>query len=195
MLIDLTLPIDEQDTHNPFFKQQHAINVSRLGHLGTHLDIMHVDTANLAPERFITPAILIHVENIYQRPIELSDIPNLSQIAAGDFVIFKTDWFDTYYRSEFYVKGHPEAGHPELSDEVLETLIERKVNFIGIDAAGIKKTEGHAKADTYCADHDVFVIENIVNLARLSQDRFKLYCFPLNLKKVSGLPVRLIAEL
>ncbi|HEY3424260.1 MAG TPA: cyclase, partial [Negativicutes bacterium] len=105
------------------------------------------------------------------------------------------DWLDTYYKTDFYVSGHPEKGHPELSDKTLEFLIQKEVNFIGIDAAGVKRKEGHAKADYFCADHNVFVIENIVNLQQPTQGSFKFYCFPLHLKNSSGLPVRLIAEL
>jgi kynurenine formamidase len=193
MLIDLTLPIDEQDKNNPFFNQDHAINVSRLGHLGTHLDIMKA--GNLDLNRFIGTAKLVHVENIFSRQIEPADFENKAALQKGDFVIFKTDWLDTYYKTDFYVSGHPEKGHPELSDKTLEFLIQKEVNFIGIDAAGVKRKEGHAKADYFCADHNVFVIENIVNLQQLTQDSFKFYCFPLHLKNSSGLPVRLIAEL
>ncbi|HEY3424492.1 MAG TPA: cyclase family protein, partial [Negativicutes bacterium] len=114
MLIDLTLPVDEQDKNNPFFNQDHAINVSRLGHLGTHLDIMKA--GNLDLNRFIGTAKLVHVENIFSRQIEPADFENKIAIQKGDFVIFKTDWLDTYYKTDFYVSGHPEKGHPELSD-------------------------------------------------------------------------------
>ena len=193
MLIDLTLPIDEQDKNNPFFNQKDGINVARLGHLGTHLDIMNVP--NLDINRFIGPAKVVHVENIFNREIEPADFENKVDIQKGDFIIFKTDWLPTYYETDYYVTGHPEAGHPELSDKTLEYLIQKEVNFIGIDAAGVKRREGHPKADMYCADHDVFVIENIINLNQLKQDTFKFYCFPLPLKNSSGLPVRLIAEI
>lgn len=192
MLIDLTLPIDEQDKNNPFFHQKDGLNVARLGHLGTHLDIMQVP--NLDINRFIGTAKIIHVENIFQRQIEPADFKNKVAIQKGDFVIFKTGWLQEYYQSDFYVTGHPKAGHPELSDKTLTYLIQQEVNFIGIDAAGVKRREGHRQADSYCADHNVFVIENIINLETVKQDIFKYYCFPLHLKNSSGLPVRLIAE-
>lgn len=192
MLIDLTLPIDEQDKNNPFLNHKAGVNVARLGHLGTHLDIM--DVGNLELDRFISPAKIVHVENMFNRQIEPSDFVNKVDIQKGDFVIFKTEWFKTYYRTAFYL-GHPEIGHPELSDKTLELLIQKEVNFIGIDAAGVKRKEDHLKADQFCADHNIFVIENIVNLEKLNQDNFKIYCFPLHLKNSSGLPVRLIAEI
>ncbi|SFM20099.1 cyclase family protein [Pelosinus propionicus] len=193
MLIDLTLPIDEQDKNNPFFNHKDGINVARLGHLGTHLDIMNA--ANLDINRFIGTAKIVHVENIFGREIEPADFENTTDIQKGDFMIFKTDWLPTYYETDFYVTGHPQSGHPELSDTTLEYLIQKEVNFIGIDAAGVKRKEGHRKADMYCADHNIFVIENIINLNQLQQDTFKFYCFPLPLKHSSGLPVRLLAEI
>ncbi len=193
MLIDLTLPIDEQDKNNPFFNQKDGINVARLGHLGTHLDIMNV--SNLDINRFIGTAKVVHVENIFNREIEPSDFGNEVNVQKDDFIIFKTDWLPTYYKTDFYVTGHPEAGHPELSNKTLEYLIQKEVNFIGIDAPGVKRKEGHREADMYCAAHNIFVIENIINLNQVKQDTFKFYCFPLPLKNSSGLPVRLIAEI
>ncbi len=194
MLIDLSLVIDEQDKNNPFFNQKEGIAVARIGHLGTHIDLIDVPADQLELDRFIRTGKIVHVENIYDRPIEPANFAGQLPIAPGDLVVFKTDWFANCYATEFYLKGRPDGSHPELSDATLDYLIERRVSFIGIDAAGVKKMAGHPKADTHCAAHNVFVIENVVNLDKMPQDRFKAYCFPLNLKNSSGLPMRLVAE-
>lgn len=72
------------------------------------------------------------------------------------------------------------------------------VSFIGADMAGVKKPEGHFKADTYCASNGVFIIENLENLDLLleksSGNVFKVYRFPINISGFSGLPSRVIAE-
>ncbi|WP_110954805.1 cyclase family protein [Anaerosinus massiliensis] len=193
MLIDLTFTIDKDDPHNPFFHTGEGIKVAQIGHLGTHMDIM-LPEIHIDPERFICNGTLVHVENIFDRQIEPEDFSN-AEIHKGDFVIFKTDWFTQYYKTDFYLKNHPKDWHPELSDATLQFLVEKEVNFIGIDAAGVKKVSEHAAADLYCAKHNIFVIENVVNLNKLSEDKFKAYCFPLKLQKSSGLPTRILAEI
>jgi kynurenine formamidase len=70
--------------------------------------------------------------------------------------------------------------------------------MIGIDAAGIRRAGEHAQTDQYCADHGVFVVENMANLDRLYSAaggaRFTVYTFPMNLQAATGLPCRVIAE-
>ncbi len=71
--------------------------------------------------------------------------------------------------------------------------------MIGIDTTGIKKSSEHRHIDQYCADRNVFIIENMNNLALLwaeaKNNSFTMYTFPLNIKGVTGLTSRVIAEL
>lgn len=53
--------------------------------------------------------------------------------------------------------------------------------------------------DQYCADRDVFVIENLCNLNKvLNQKRsaeFTVNTYPINFADMSGLPCRVVAEM
>ncbi|MBQ9478282.1 MAG: hypothetical protein IJ668_03020 [Selenomonadaceae bacterium] len=78
-------------------------------------------------------------------------------------------------------------------------MIERKVRMIGVDRSGVRNGTDHPKADTYCADHGVFVVENLINLDKLRAEAgdndFVVHLYPWNVKDFTGVPSRVIAEL
>ena len=63
--------------------------------------------------------------------------------------------------------------------------------MIGVDRSGIRNGTDHPKADNYCAEHGVFVVENLVNLDKLRAevgDRdFIVHIY-------TGIPSRVVAE-
>lgn len=181
MLIDLSLPISND---NPFLKEE--MSVAKLGHVGTHLDIMNAGPINV--ERFISKGKLFDVSEVRERQIEPSDFRN--DVHEGDFVIFRTNWLKDTYGTGAYFKNHP-----ELSQATIELLIEQKVNLIGLDFPGARRGENHRTVDSYCSEHNIFIVENIANLELITKSTFIIYCFPLSLQGTSGLPVRIIAEL
>ena len=181
MLIDLSLPIAEA---NPFTA---GSPVAHLGHIGTHLD--RSPTQELTPDRFICTGSLIDVSTIRDCRIEPPDLVNIAEIEPGDFVVIRTGWLAERYPSDEYFQMHP-----ELSQEAVELIVSKEVNRIGIDAPGLGRPDRHSDLDRFCAEHDVFVVENLANLERLTTDAFKIYCFPINLTGSSGLPVRVVAE-
>lgn len=71
--------------------------------------------------------------------------------------------------------------------------------MIGIDFAGIRKPAEHHRADQYCADHGVFVIENLANLETLlaaaKGQTFIVHTYPVNYEGLTGLPCRVVAEI
>ena len=119
---------------------------------------------------------------------------NIGEITEYDFVIFHTG----YLKEKKY--GSPEyfQNHPELADTLITCLINKKVSMIGIDAAGIRKPAEHHRADQYCADNGVFVIDNLANLDKLlaaaNGQSFVVHTYPVNYEGLTGLPCRVVAE-
>ncbi len=183
MLIDLTLKITKEMLSN-IGKKDNSIFAS--GHIGTHFDVMDKE---FPLEYMRLQGKLIDVSNIRGREIEIDDITPVN-IEENDFVIFKTDYIlETDYGSTEYFKKHP-----ELSDPLIDHLISKKISLIGIDTAGIKRGSKHTPADQYCADNGIFVIENLNNLNAVEKSTFLVYCLPMNVQGLSGLPCRVIAE-
>jgi kynurenine formamidase len=70
------------------------------------------------------------------------------------------------------------------------------VKLIGVDACGAMGPAKHHWVDTYCAERDVFIIENLNNVRRLLEmdAPFSVYTAPLARTDLSGLPCRIVAE-
>ena len=113
---------------------------------------------------------------------------NRRRSSVGDFVLFRTDW-SQYVGTEKY------NDHPELSGALVEWLISKQVNAVGIDAVGLGRGRRHDECDRLLARQDILVIENLTNLRAVPQKRFKVYCFPLKIEHVDAIPARVMVEI
>lgn len=186
MRIDLTLSVDT-GLLTKFTENEKMI---RLGHLGTHFDVMDRE---FSLDYWKLRGKVIKAMDIVERDIEIKDIET-SAIQKDDFIVFYTGFpGKTEYGSEIYF-----TEHPQLSMELINFLLTKKIKMIGIDAAGLRRGKEHTPTDQLCADNDVFVVENIANLDLLYQkvnDKpFSIYTAPVNFSGMSGLPCRVIAE-
>jgi kynurenine formamidase len=156
-------------------------------HMGTHIDV--VDKANcIEPNRFIGKGKLFDLTAIIDREICLEDVKGQVEIEKGDFVFFRTGW-DRYIDSEKYKR------HPEISPEILKWLVEKEINMVGIDALGLGRGKNHGACDRYLVGHKIYVIENLVNLDRIKEPVFKVYCFPLKISETDAIPARVLVEI
>ncbi|WP_378955080.1 cyclase family protein [Pelosinus sp. sgz500959] len=162
----------------------------QFGHLGTHFDVMDKKFPLENTER---RGILFDVSHVKEREIEAGDI-NIDKITEHDFVIFYTGCLkEKKFATPEYLQTHL-----ELSNGLITDLINKKVSMIGIDFPGIRKPAEHPQADQYCADHGIFVIENLANLdvllAAVKGQAFLLHTYPVNYEGLTGLPCRVVAE-
>jgi kynurenine formamidase len=186
MRIDLTLSVDT-NLLNEFTENERMI---RLGHLGTHFDGMNRE---FSLDYWKLRGKVIKALDIVERDIELKDIET-SAIQEDDFIVFYTGFLGkTKYGSEAYF-----TEHPQLSMELINFLLTKKIKMIGIDGAGLRRGGEHTPTDQHCADNDVFVVENIANLdllyRKVKNNPFRIYTAPVNFSGMSGLPCRVIAE-
>lgn len=184
MLIDITLEVapnlaKEAQTHQ---------DRSLTGHLGTHFDVMN----KVFPLDYTRRAgVVFDVSSIRGRDIEGADI-DLSKVEAGMFAAFYTGWIDEVgYGNKTYF-----ASHPQLSDALIDALLERGVSIIGVDCAGVRRGREHTPKDQLCADRGCFVIENLCHLQDvLAQGgAFTAHTYPMNFTGITGLPCRVVAE-
>jgi kynurenine formamidase len=195
MKFDLTLKLDKK-----LFEQllgltlqdtaQTVQNLEKSGHIGTHFDVMDKEF-NL--QNIITKGRVFDISHIHTGEVKLADL-DLSSVRENDFVMFYSGILKKYgFATPEYF-----ATYIELSDELIDFLIEKKVCFIGVDMAGVKNQKGHERIDRYCADRGVFIIENLDRLDLLFKDAkdgsFTVYTFPVNWQGFSGLPCRVVAE-
>ncbi len=204
MLIDVSMPIRQGDFfrygiqpveikkatfHNEIDGQYEATIISMPAHTATHIDLVF-DDRNVEIGRMIGRGKLFDVRGISDRVITLSDIENRALVKAGDFVFFRTGW-DEFAQTDRYFE------HPEISREVLEWLVSKRVNGVGIDTMGLARDPLHGEYDRFLAKNDIYVIENLYNLGAIPSDKltdFTVYCFPLSIRGVDAIPARVVVE-
>jgi len=192
MKIDLSVVITEEILKSilKLGSDKQIPPVAQFGHIGTHFDIMDKTFSLDNTER---TGKLFDVSHVKNRAVAVGDI-DAASIQELDFVMFYTG----FLKERGYGKPDYFANHPELSDELIACLVGKKVSLIGIDAPGIRQPAEHPKADQYCADNGIFVIENLANLDAVAREAgsaaFLVHTYPVNYKGLSGLPCRVIAE-
>jgi kynurenine formamidase len=179
--------ITSQRFHHDSEGEYDSIMISLSAHTATHVDLVFVEKC-IDPERMIGRGKLIDVSELPGMEIQLAAVRDQVDIERGDFVFFRTDWSEFVGTEGYY-------DHPELSLEVVDWLIAEKVNAVGIDALGLGQGRRHGEYDRLLARHDIFVIENLTNLAAIPQRQFKTYCFPLKIENSDAIPARVVVEI
>jgi len=180
MYIDLSLEVHLGYADNP---------IAKMGHLGTHIDIM--DKYSQIPiEHFFCTAALIDISRFRDRLIETEDLIHF-EINEDDFIIFRSNWIKDFgYGNKEY-----HSNHPHFSDEAIDYLISKQIRFIGLDFPGAQRKEKHKVIDQKCAENHIFIIENLNNLNLITKNKFEAFCFPMPFSGISGIPIRVIAKM
>lgn len=184
MLIDLTLDV----TPGMIASARENEEKARSGHLGTHFDVMDRE---FPPEYARRPGIVFDVSGVEDRDIDLGDI-DLDRVGPDMFVAFYTGFIERVgYGNQTYF-----TNHPQLSNALIDALLDRSISIIGVDFAGVRRGREHTPKDQYCADRGVFIMENLCNLnAALERGgSFTAHIQPVGRTGMTGLPCRVTAE-
>lgn len=185
MLLDLTTTVSQDSPLIQWAKSQDNPHIA-MGHVGTHLDTY--EKSNIPLQYFKSEGIVFDVRNISEvspANIKVEDIPENS------FVIFRTGQIEKHSYGDKLYFDH----HPQLSQELIHLLCNRKIRFIGVDCAGIRQHKEHEEADRLCEKHGIYVIENLCNLDQITVDNFTVYTMWLDDEVMTGLKCRVIVEM
>ena len=181
MLVDITLKITPKMTKDA----QGNLKKALVGHLGTHFDVMNKEFPLEYTRR---QGIVFDVSGVRNRDIDITDI-DLGAIESHMFVAFFTGYIDEVpYGSKEYF-----ASHPALSNILIDALLAKNVSIIGVDCAGVRNGKEHTSMDQHCADHGVFIVENLCDLKAVI-GRCVINTYPMNYAEMTGLPCRVVAE-
>lgn len=104
---------------------------------------------------------------------------------AGKAVLVNTGW-DRHWRTDTYFEGHP-----FLTREAAETLVEGGAALVGIDSYNIDDTgDGTRPVHTALLGAGVPICEHMTNLAALPDDGFRFSAVPVKVKGFGTFPVR-----
>jgi len=175
-----------------------ATMISFAAHTATHVDLVFMEK-HIDPGQMIGAGKLINVTQDFGErgipsrravsggEIRLDDVKHQIEIESGDFVLFRTDWSEFVGTMKYY-------DHPELSLEVVQWLISKNINAVGIDALGLGRGHRHGEYDRLLARNNIFVIENLANLSAIPKKKFNMYCFPLKIENTDAIPARVVVE-
>ncbi len=201
MLLDISMPITagavfrrgsppveiaSRQFHHEAEGTYETIILTLPAHTATHIDLVY-ETRRVPPECMIGPGRLYDVTNVTTAPIRVADVAPQGTPRPGEFVFFRTDWSQFAGTPQYY-------DHPELAAEVIDWLIAHQVNAVGIDALGLGRDRRHSTYDRLLAQQDIFVIENLTNLAAVPRREFTVYCLPLSIENVDAIPARVLLE-
>ena len=181
MLIDITLKITPKMVTDAQGNEKKAL----VGHLGTHFDVMNKEFPLEYTKR---KAIVFDISGVEGRDIGVSYV-DLDSVKKDMFVAFYAGFIEeTGYGGAKYFKDHP-----QLSNELIDALLEKGVSIIGVDFAGVRRGKEHTPTDQYCADRGVFIVENLCNLKSVV-GKCVVHTYPMNYADMTGLPCRVVAE-
>lgn len=185
MLVDITLKITPKMVKDAQGNEKKSL----VGHLGTHFDVMNKEFPLEYTER---NGIVFDVSKVSNRDIEVSDI-DLKLVTQDMFVAFYTG----YIEKEGYGGRVYFTEHPQLSNELIDALLDKEISIIGVDFAGVRRGKEHTPKDQYCADRGVFIIENLCNLHTVLDKGgvFTACTYPMNYAEMTGLPCRVVARI
>lgn len=197
-LIDLTMYLNEEtpvypgDPKPTFTKiaekaeqgySDYALHINT--HFGTHIDSpWHMlegakKLKDFPITAFTGEAVLLDCRNQKEINADVSEVKN------SDIVLLRTDHTKNIHEADYF------TANPTISFKLAEKLVEKKVKMVGIDS--FSPDNPPFQIHKLLLSNDVLILENLVNLDKISAKRFKLYAFPLKLEN-DGAPTRAVAE-
>ncbi len=200
-IIDLTVTVDENTPVYPgdpkiVFEsitdfEKYGMNDHKVSfgiHNGTHIDApwhMVADGKKLDEilvEQFVGRGKLVEVKD---KKFNLGAVKQAG-IEASDIVLFNTGMSEVFHQPEYF------NDRPQMSEEIANFLVERKVKMVGVDMCSPDKEPFPVHRILLGAE--ILIIENLTNLDELTGKEFTVYALPLKLQ-LDGAPARVIAEI
>jgi kynurenine formamidase len=191
-------PVPEVKTFSTIDEKGWALTQFTLGsHSGTHVDAPShavkggatIDTLPL--EKFFGEAIVLDLS--YKKPDESITAKDLEKAAndrirPSDIVLILTGMASHWGKEEYLTK------YPYLTEDAAKWLVNSKVKLVGIDWLTVEKFGSkEGLAHHALLEKGIPIVENLVNLEKIKDERVLFACFPLRLAGVDGAPTRAVA--
>ncbi len=210
--IDLTLTISESipsfpDSPTPQFiswsdLKEDGYNLELLflsSHTGTHLDAPYHFAKNgqkihqIPLDRLLGKATLIKLNKTKNTAITKSDITLFEKkngtIPNRSSIFFFTGWQKNLKKDNYFTEN------PGLAVSAAKYLASKKINLVGIDSPSIDLGKDESfSVHHILAKNNILIVENLINLNKISSKEFNFTILPLKLKDATGSPVRAVAS-
>ncbi len=207
LYLDISFPFDHDMAiypNNPSYSckkisdiaKGESCNISQFEmgtHTGTHLDApshfieggMTVDEIPL--DRINGPAKVVRVFG----QIITADILGRYSIEENDIILFKTENTDSF------LGEHILSSYTTLDYEAALFLADKKIKMVGIDYMTVERPrelrEPGKSVHQILLSNNIFILESL-DLRKVEEGSYVLYCFPLKLMGCDGSPVRAVLK-
>lgn len=108
----------------------------------------------------------------------------------GVAVLVHTGW-DTHWRTDQYFEGHP-----FLTEDAAQYLVDEGVALVGIDSLNIDDTaDGRRPVHSLLLRAEIPIVEHLRGLEQLPNHGFRFFAVPVKVKGFGSFPVRAFAVL
>jgi kynurenine formamidase len=129
------------------------------------------------------------LERVAGVPGVVIDGDALPDEVAGHAVLVRTGW-DVHFGTARY----GEAGHPFVSDALLDALLRADVALVGIDSVNIDDTRtGERPVHTALLEAGIPIVEHLTHLDALPHAAFDFFAVPVKVRGMGTFPVRAFA--
>lgn len=127
--------------------------------------------------------IIIRAENCSAQAVDHSLFQDLD--VTGKTVLIHTGW-DAHWKTDQYFEGHP-----FLTKETAQFLVDHKVKLVGIDSYNIDDIQdGSRPVHSILLKAGIPIVEHLCNLSALPDKGFRFFAVPVKVKKFGTFPVR-----
>ncbi len=168
-------------------------------HTGTHIDApFHMcpdgdKLDDIELQRLYGEAVLLDFsyladdEEVTARELELLTEDKGLTVKKNDIVIIKK-WSGQWGEEGFFECK-------ALDESAAQWLVNKNIKSIGINlpTVDVETQPLQRKAHIKFLSNDIYIVENLINLSKINQQRFTFAAMPLNINGISGSPTRAIA--
>ena len=163
-----------------------VLQLSWSTHFLTHIDAPRhffeegESIAEIAPQRFVGPAVVVEVEG---DAVRARDVPD---VAPGVNLLFKTrnsaHWDPSIYDEK----------HVYITGDAADAIVESGANMVGLDYLSVDRFGDDAyPAHRALLGRGVLILEGI-DLSGVEEGAYMLYALPLKIEAGDGSPVRAV---
>jgi arylformamidase len=173
----------------------HIGKIEMVANTGTYLDSpfhRYADGKDLSELELSSlanlDAIMVRAKDPAVRAIRRSVFEGLD--VRGKAVLVCTGW-DQHWRTDQYFEGHP-----FLTEEAAQHLVEAGAALVGIDSYNIDDTgDPRRPVHSILLRHDIPIVEHLCHLGDLPEAQFRFFAVPVKVKAFGTFPVRAFALL
>ncbi len=173
--------------------------VQTISHIGTHIEAPYHcfpagrDLAGIPLDWLIGEAVVLDLSML--APDSVAGAAEMAAVAEragggrrGDIALLLTGYAG---RQEDPAFPH----RPSLTADAMAYLVERGIKLLGTDLSGLEgpKTPQHLECHLMLLGNDIPFIENVANLAALSQPRVFVCALPIPVQGLDAFPLRVVA--